>query len=1252
MARTARRVLVFAVPAVAAVLLLLPFWFPPLLGRVLGHYEVDVQHVSRQGYGALRLEGVRHRSGAANITVRQVVLPQPATWLRWRWFDDPTHPRAAITVDGWEVVTVPQTNAPARAGEEPLRVAALLDDLATAVARFGPWLPPTVAREGRLKIGDHEIELPEARWDTRRIGVRAGVERLGTSAQLAIEPTGSGGFALELNAEPGHTTATAELVPTAGDWALTGRASWHGNPLVVSARFGRNQEGVWPDTLEVKAPGIRVPAPVLTLPGYAELTGSLELVGRGDDLRLEVKAQADPTVTGLPPVRLDLGARLAPEALRLERLECRTPWLELALSNPVTWHFATRQVDRPFRLAAAAALDAQPWVDARGRVEGEVTVEPGRDLVPQMDLSLRGSGIAVQGVTVDRLSLAAQAVGAGVSRLDLEAGWTNGSRVRLRARDLDVVRRTVATGEVVVAMKPGVLPAGWLPLDFQFVEVSGSFSGALTNLAHRGTLAATRVRVNGLREFALAGDWRGTGVTDLESGLRLQTERAEVGLAGRMRERAAVELTRFSIRPGDDPPLELEGLAVIDWGATGTDVASSGRAVAVRGLVLGNDTRSVAIEGTVRWPGMARLTAGATNLDARLLEGFLDRALPPVTIETLSAGIEAAQGPARWRLKATARVDGEALTPGPLAAGDALVRVARVEADLTGDASGAQLRDLRLSADGEPVFELTGTLPVVAGFLGDGRFWEWHPSDPLDLRFGLVPNARLQQMLAETPGVLAGGLAITGALTGSLAAPEGRVSVRAASIRAPERSPLAPWLPRIEDVAVVLRATPDRLAIESLDLQLAGAPLTATLGVPLDGASWEALAQGQIGVNGSHLDGHLRLPGLGLGAWLAERVPWLRPEGTVTVDLQLRPGWNWIGGLEVSGVGTRPVPMLGPVRGIRGRVELRDRRLTLPGIEAEVGGAIVRLEGWTELPDDPREIANLPRFDFGLTGTGVPLARQAGLIIRGDLDLHLRHGATNVPAVEGTLTFGRSFVLSDLGDLLERRVRTTGGTEAPFRVAHEPMAGWRLAVDVRGEEFLHVRSPVYSGLHSVDLKLRGTLGEPLLLGDARVDRGTVIFPYASLQTQRGIVSFSEEAPLRPRIEALAASRVFGYDVRIEVSGEATAPAVQFSSTPPLTSEAILLMMTAGELPRHQLTYSTTQRLTKLATILGRDVLNKLGAQDAGEERLSFRSGEGISAGGRVTQSVEYRLSDRLSLVGEYDEYDDLNAGIKWRIVRR
>ena len=119
-----------------------------------------------------------------------------------------------------------------------------------------------------------------------------------------------------------------------------------------------------------------------------------------------------------------------------------------------------------------------------------------------------------------------------------------------------------------------------------------------------------------------------------------------------------------------------------------------------------------------------------------------------------------------------------------------------------------------------------------------------------------------------------------------------------------------------------------------------------------------------------------------------------------------------------------------------------------------------------------------------------------------------------------------------------------------------------------------------------------------------------------------------------------------------VSGAVDSPVIQFNSTPPLSSEQILLMVTAGQLPQGTFTLTPQQRAQTVAMFFGRDLLTKLGVGDQGQARLTVSSGEEISQQGRPTYHVEYKLSDRWSLVGEYDRFGDFNAGFKWRILSR
>jgi translocation and assembly module TamB len=68
--------------------------------------------------------------------------------------------------------------------------------------------------------------------------------------------------------------------------------------------------------------------------------------------------------------------------------------------------------------------------------------------------------------------------------------------------------------------------------------------------------------------------------------------------------------------------------------------------------------------------------------------------------------------------------------------------------------------------------------------------------------------------------------------------------------------------------------------------------------------------------------------------------------------------------------------------------------------------------------------------------------------------------------------------------------------------------------------------------------------------------------------------------------------------------------------------------------------------------VGRNLLWPIWGDAAAAERLTIRSGEAVTREGRETYAVEYKLTDRWSLVGEYDRFGELNAGVKWRVYSK
>jgi translocation and assembly module TamB len=218
-----------------------------------------------------------------------------------------------------------------------------------------------------------------------------------------------------------------------------------------------------------------------------------------------------------------------------------------------------------------------------------------------------------------------------------------------------------------------------------------------------------------------------------------------------------------------------------------------------------------------------------------------------------------------------------------------------------------------------------------------------------------------------------------------------------------------------------------------------------------------------------------------------------------------------------------------------------------------------------------------------------------------------------------------------------------------FSVNVPPFDKWRLDVTLEGDRFLRARTTLFNGIASMKFRLTGALADPRAIGMVRVDSGQVLFPFAKFSLEDATVRLTEENPFDPQLAIFGTSRRYGYDLKLELTGTASVPNLVFTSSPPLTSEQVLLLVMAGQTPKNEVSYTTTQKFRQIGTFFGQSLLNSLGG-GGGEDRLTISSGERISRQGRETYSVEYNLDKRWSLIGEYDEFDEYNAGLKWLAI--
>jgi translocation and assembly module TamB len=414
--------------------------------------------------------------------------------------------------------------------------------------------------------------------------------------------------------------------------------------------------------------------------------------------------------------------------------------------------------------------------------------------------------------------------------------------------------------------------------------------------------------------------------------------------------------------------------------------------------------------------------------------------------------------------------------------------------------------------------------------------------------------------------------------------------------------------------------------------------------LPVAEGGWDKLRQDPLAFAQGSAEVHLEVPDAELAAFTPFLPPYLAPKGRMQADLNYRRGGAMDGFLRLSDAASRPFGPLGVLQEINADVQISGREVELRSVTAKAGGQPVTLSGTVQFP-----AGAAPRYDVALRGENLPFIRQTGLLVRGDLDLKLHTPAGGPTALSGTVRLRDSLFLSDVRAFLP--AGTMGGALQPpyFAVMTPPFDAWTLGVDVRGDRFMRLRTPVFNGVASARFRLGGTLGEPRAIGEVVIDEGQVLLPFASFAVKQGTVRIAEEDPHKLALFVRGTVRYNNYDLTMEITGTPEAPSIVFTSSPALDSGQLLMMVMTGAAPSNGIGYSNTQRFARLGTYFGQGLLGSFGADAGNADRLSIVPGETISEQGRETYTVEYKLADRWKWVGEYDQFDDYNIGLKWRL---
>jgi translocation and assembly module TamB len=1211
-----RRRLVFSLVAVLAVALLviltLPFWLGAAARGFGASRGLNFSSYERVGYSRFVLNDVSFRRPGLAVTVSRLEAPTPVLWAwrHWRGGENP------VIAERWSV-EIAKTDQPAKATTTPKGWMPLRAQLHRIAAQLDRWLPRAQTGAGIVRFAGGEITLKDANWAGRELTVGGLSFRTwsvdGTVAFRETEDL--------LRVALKTTDGEAETKLESRGASLAGELVWNAQRATFAAQFP--PAGWLPREGNLQANDWVVPAAKLKLgKTYASVAGTVRVALDGERVRASVQARGEP-IAGqtAPPLAVDLRGEGTMQAFTVQALRAEIPGITARLTEPVVIERGGRLRGEGARLVIQGDLAKQPWFKATGLVESDALVASSGDTataIPGVTFSLRGRGLTASGVDIasvdargrlswPRLEIeAASLIGGAGEQLALRGGWDFGAKEVIGARIEGELRRSSI--------------ARWLPKqpEFDVARIKVSAQGPLATVEHSGDVTVPVLKVSGLNPLAVGVAWRGRGVAAEHFRASAAVKRSQLIVEGAAT-REAVTLADLQLTQEENERLKLAAPATVRWKP----------ALTVEALRLSGP------QGTLRlglqFGPSGSVDLAAANLSSRWFSDFLANPGPAVQLTLLALMGNWDRGPMNFSLTAGATLEmGEG-------------RTASVNAAARGDPESVRIDALRATEGNATVVNATGRLPVTL-----------HPGTTellrIDERGGVVldataaPNAEFWQKLAAVSGVELKEPQAVARVRGEWLRPEGTIQVQAARI-AFDPKKIARPIPTIEQIDVRVAAERSGVTLENFAFRVEGQPVRARGRLPVADRGWPALIKEPLKAAQAGADLQLEVPEAEVAVFAKFLPAVLAPKGRISASLQVTRG-SLGGFVRLQDAATRPLGPLGVLQEISADLALDGRALLLRNVSARSGGQPVALTGRVELPPQGE-----PRFDLALRGENLPFVRQTGLLVRGDLDLKLQTPETGTPRLSGMVRLRDSLFLSDVRSFLPKGGAGASRRPPYFSVDTPPVNAWVLAVEVNGEQFMRLRTPVFTGVASARFRLSGTLGEPRAIGEIEIDEGSVKMPFARFEVQQGSVRLTEADPHEPVIYLRGTGRRFGYDLALEIDGRASSPNVVFTSSPALDSEQVLLMVMTGAAPANEIAVTGTERVRQLGTFVGSNLLSSFMSDGGDAERLSITSGEKISRGGKETYELEYKLTDRWSATAERNELDEFTAGLKWRVFR-
>ncbi len=226
---------------------------------------------------------------------------------------------------------------------------------------------------------------------------------------------------------------------------------------------------------------------------------------------------------------------------------------------------------------------------------------------------------------------------------------------------------------------------------------------------------------------------------------------------------------------------------------------------------------------------------------------------------------------------------------------------------------------------------------------------------------------------------------------------------------------------------------------------------------------------------------------------------------------------------------------------LHGTLEFNQNRLEVKNLTAMSGGGVLTVGGYLAYQHGIYA-------DLSVTGNQVHIRYPEGVSSLADATFHLQGQQDNL-FLSGNVLITRFSVSPDL-DLaaLALQANSSVQTIAP---PDAPSNHVRLDVHIVSSPQLSFQNAFAKLAGDVDLRLRGTLASPSLLGRVTVTEGSALIAGTRYDLERGDITFTNPVRIEPIIDLSATAHVEDYDISLGLHGSPQKLSVSYRSDPPL-----------------------------------------------------------------------------------------------------